>query len=665
MSTTTGTVLIVEDDEGLALLQKKRIERAGFSVAVAHSIDEALAVIQHIAIDLVLLDYQLPGGKTGLDLQADFVKLGFDLPVIVVTGFHDEATVIKALRAGVRDFVTKSALYLDYLVEVIDRVLRQVRMERRLEVSQALLSGVVASNIDAIISLDADGHIALFNPAAERLFGIESDAAMGQPLSAFVATDDSTVPRHPGNLRAEVSGTDCDGRSIPLEASISNGRVGNRQFQTWVLRDLREQKAMQANLLEIEQRLRQKQKLEAVGALAGGVAHEFNNLLQAILGYTKYAMAGLVPEAQAHQDLQQVIKASDRAVVLTRQLLTFSRRKESQRQKVSIDDCIQELEKLLRPLLGELVELTSDCADEPAFVLVDPHEFQQALLNLCINARDAMPDGGRLAISSRNVQLNALDCKRLPGLSPGYHCVVAITDTGCGMPLEIQERIFEPFFTTKVVGQGTGLGLAMVHGMVTQSQGAIHVYSEVGAGTTFRIYLPLPDDIAPAPAESHAEIAEIGGSETILVAEDEPLVRDLAGLILRDAGYTVLCSTDGEDALRVFLENAQSIDLILADVMMPKMTGIQLRRRLVEMDVNVPVVFCSGHAPKSMALELIHEQRYPLVQKPYSAAELLTTVRAALDDSRRRPSTAAPNGTRHVPIEAISAQSANPMLSAM
>lgn len=633
------TILIVEDDAGLARLQKLRLERSGFAIFVAGTFEEALATVQANHIDLVLLDYQLPGGRTGLEVQAELAAVGYDLPVVVVTGHHDEATVIKALRAGVRDFITKSPTYLDYLVDVVERVLRQVRTERQLDESQALLSGVVSSTIDAIMTLDAETRVTFFNSAAERMFGCSAAEAIGRRLDEFVLVDESRLADAIAALghsatgaapRWEFSGRRTGGEEFPVEASLSTGEVGGGLFHTLVLRDLTEQKRLQSTLQVAEQRLRQKQKLEAVGSLAGGVAHEFNNLLQAILGYTNYAMRGLPAEDQRYRDLEQVVKAGQRAATLTRQLLSFSRRQELQRSNVSVKSAIEEFVAMVRPLLGEDVELTTSCSKD-AFIHVDSGEFQQVLLNLAINARDAMPQGGRLSIACEPIQLCDVDCLNHSGLSPGAYAMLTISDTGEGIPEHVRERIFEPFFTTKEVGKGTGLGLAMVHGMVSQHQGAVHVYSEVGKGTTFRIYLPLVMDGTLATAMAAAGNTGPRGTETILIAEDEPMVRSLAVRILEDAGYRTCCAVDGEDAMRVFLEHAASISLVLIDVVMPKMGGVQLYHRLKEFGLKVPVIFCTGHAPNVSEAEVICEQRLPLVQKPYASSPLLRCVRQTLD----------------------------------
>ena len=636
-----ATILIVEDDPGLARLQPLQLERHGYSIVVAGNYDEAIEQVRTRPIDLVLLDCQLPGGRTGLDVQAKLVELGYDLPVVVVRGQHDEATVIKALRPGVCDFVAKPAEYLDYLVDVVDRVLRQTRMERQLDKSQALLAGVVGSTIDAILTLDADGRVTLFNAAAERMFGCAADAALGERIERFVVDADrfgdagTAMDRTGagGQPRWEAIGRRVDGTEFPLEASISVGAVGGQPFQTLVLRDLTEQKRLEATLHEAEQRLRLRQKLEAVGSLAGGIAHEFNNLLQAILGYTSYAMRGLEETDSRYRDLDQVLRAGQRAATLTRQLLTFSRRQELNRTFIVLEDAIDEFAAMVRPLLNEDIEFTATCAAGMA-ICADADALQQALINLAINARDAMPRGGRLAIVCEPVELSEIDCSQQAGLTPGRYASIVVSDTGEGIPDDVRGRIFEPFFTTKEVGRGTGLGLPMVHGMVTQHQGAINVYSEVGKGTTFCIYLPLAEAGAASP-RSRETVDIPRGTETILVAEDDPMVRELAARILREAGYRARCAVDGEDALRQYLECADELSLVMIDVVMPKMGGVPLYRRLKALGMDLPVVFCTGHAPNVSEAEVIAEQHFPLVQKPYASLPLLQTIRRALDDAKR------------------------------
>ncbi|HUG91820.1 MAG TPA: response regulator [Planctomycetaceae bacterium] len=370
------TVLIVEDDPGVAELQRRRLKRAGYEVVLAASADEALNAAAADNVQLAVLDYRLPGQTTGLDLHRWFQSAGYDLPVILVTGFSDEATAIAALRAGVRDFVTKSPAYLDYLPEAVERVLKQVRTEASLEA--------------------------------------------------------------------------------------------------------------------LRQQLVQSQKLEAVGRLAGGVAHDFNNMLTVILGYSEAILDQLDADHPLRADVEEIQQAATRSAGLTRQLLAFSRQQVSHPEVADLNTIVSNLQKMLQRLIGADVELVTRLEPQPAEVLVDIGQIEQVLMNLAVNARDAMPDGGRLVIETANLSVGAGGAfpARHAELPRGSYVALTVTDTGCGMDPQTQARIFEPFFTTKPVGQGTGLGLATVYGIVLQSGGMIFVDTEPGQGSTFSIYLP-------------------------------------------------------------------------------------------------------------------------------------------------------------------------------
>jgi len=392
------------------------------------------------------------------------------------------------------------------------------------------------------------------------------------------------------------------------------------------------QRCTEEQLRQKDEQLRQVQKIEALGQLAGGIAHEFNNLLQAISGYTRYAMEGLSPEERRYEDLQQVVKASDRATTLTRQLLGFSRRHPIEPRNLDPNQVVADVADMLRPTIGEHVSLEVIPGNNVGTVYADAAELQQSLLNLCINARDAMPSGGRLLLKTDTVVLTKAFRDPRFHITPGRHVVFSISDTGCGMSAEVQRHLFEPFFTTKGVGKGTGLGLPMVYGTVQQHNGAIDVSSEPGKGTTFNVYLPTADKYAEDDTiEEPAHLP--GGTETILVAEDEPMVRSLAVRILESAGYTVLAACDGDEALQVFEENRSAISLVLLDAIMPKTTGYEVCRRITTARPQVRVVFISGYDPDATQCDFIVEENLRLIEKPFDAAMLLNTVREVLDGS--------------------------------
>jgi len=385
--------------------------------------------------------------------------------------------------------------------------------------------------------------------------------------------------------------------------------------------------------LELEARLRQSQKMEAVGQLAGGVAHDFNNLLTVIEGYTGLlALDRSVPD-QPRQQIAEIREAARRAASLTRQLLAFSRQQVLQPRVLSVNDAIASTEKMLHRLIGEHIEFHTRLNPDIHYVKADPGQIEQLLLNLVVNARDAMPDGGKITIETANAVLDPTYAQRHPVKTPGPHVMLAVTDTGCGIPPETIDRIFEPFFTTKESGKGTGLGLSTVHGIVEQSGGHVWVYSEVGRGSTFKVYLPacrLDEDVRPASEQAPAPSR---GNEAILLVEDDASLRQVAATILTRAGYTVLQAKNGVEALALCEDEGTRLDLLLSDMVMPTMSGRELATRVQALRPAVPTLLMSGYTRDSM----VHRSDFSaaaFIEKPFTPEALMLKVRDVLD---RRP----------------------------
>jgi two-component system cell cycle sensor histidine kinase/response regulator CckA len=372
------------------------------------------------------------------------------------------------------------------------------------------------------------------------------------------------------------------------------------------------------------------QKFEAIGRLAGGVAHDFNNLLSAILSYASFAVDALRPGDPLRADLEGIQQAGERAAALTRQLLAFSRQQRLEPEVLSLNAIVTGVESMLRRLLGETIEIGIRLDDDLGSVVADAGQLEQVIMNLAVNARDAMPRGGTLTIDTANVELDEGYASQHVTVEPGRFVMLAVTDSGAGMDAATQERIFEPFFTTKERGKGTGLGLATVYGIVKQSGGSIWVYSELGRGTTFKVYLPRVD-AAVSEAKQRPVSVMAAGSETVLVVEDEDVVRIIVERILRNAGYRVLAAGNGDEALMLAEQHGGRIDLLLTDVMMPRMSGPQLAERIAARWTGLETLYMSGYADNAILQSGMLNPGMRFLDKPFSAAELTRKVREALD----------------------------------
>lgn len=380
----------------------------------------------------------------------------------------------------------------------------------------------------------------------------------------------------------------------------------------------------------LEEMLRQGQKMEAVGLLAGGVAHDFNNMLQAINGYIDLAARELPPERPERNHLEVAARAGERAAKLVRQLLAFGRRQVLRPEELDLNEVVAAILKMIERTLGEHIRIDFLPGFRIGTVFADRVQMEQVLLNLCINARDSMPDGGTITIETENVLIDTGYCRDHPWARLGRYVLLSVTDTGFGMDAQTLGRIWEPFFTTKKAGEGTGLGLSTVQGIVSQHDGMIHAYSEPGKGTTFKIYLPIVERPA-AEVGTKVNGPAVGGAETVLVAEDEESVRALTCELLREAGYTVLEAKDGEEALRIFEEREGAVDAAILDVMMPRLGGRVVHERMKSRNPAVRILFTSGYSPNAVHTNFVLEEGLELLQKPFDAKHLLRMVRRVLD----------------------------------
>jgi two-component system, cell cycle sensor histidine kinase and response regulator CckA len=489
------------------------------------------------------------------------------------------------------------------------------------------LQKLTETSFDAI-DITEDGIIQEANRGYLKMFGYDRmEEVIGLRVTDFVgdASRAEVEERLANNVEGtyELEGRRKDGKKLLLEATARIHVTRGRTVRITALRDMTERRAL-------EDQFRQAQKMEAVGRLAGGVAHDFNNLLTVILSYTDMLIEGVSPKDPRVEDLSEIRKAAVAAASLTRQLLAFSRRQVIEPRLVNLNDVVESSEKMLRRLIGEDIEVQTTLSSVPLTVMIDPGQLEQVMMNLAVNARDAMPTGGKLTLETANVMLDAEYARDHWPVTPGNFAMLAVSDIGCGMDEQTRALMFEPFFTTKAAGQGTGLGLATVYGIVEQSNGFIYVYSEPGKGTSFKIYFPLLEQTAVQYAAKPGLETPRGGAETILLAEDATAVRVAARQILERLGYTVLEAANGTDALST-AQNGNKIDLLLTDVVMPEMSGRELVDRFAKLRPNTRVLFMSGYTDDAIVRHGVLRPGTAYLQKPFSPDTLARKVREVLD----------------------------------
>ena len=431
------------------------------------------------------------------------------------------------------------------------------------------------------------------------------------------------IPAH----EASYSRKDGSAISLRLSAAPLRGIESDATGALLVFEDVTERKMLETQLF-------QSQKLESIGRLAGGVAHDFNNLLTIINGYADMALGRIGRNEQACSYLQQIRKAGGKASNLAEQLLVFSRKKPVEMKPLDLNMVVVDIEKMLRRLIGEDIQMATSLDTSLGTVLSDAGQMQQVIMNLAVNARDAMPNGGRLVIETTNVDVDATFTKRHPQLQPGAYVMLSVSDTGHGMDEETKSHIFEPFFTTKEPGKGTGLGLATVYGIVRQSQGWIWVYSELGRGSSFKIYLPRCDRLAVEGQVTQVEIQDLRGTERILLVEDDVGVLSLVGNILKGLGYTVLEASSGEEALAICSRDSGKLDVMVSDIVMPGMSGYDLANQLKSLRPSMAVLFISGYTDRAVTGAHLADPSTPYLQKPFTSVALAAKIRETLDARR-------------------------------
>lgn len=662
-------ILIIDDEKVIRDSYRNFLEDYDYTVHEAADGREGLEVFKRETPDLVLLDLNMPV-LDGMEVLKEIAKWSTETPVIVVSGTGIIDDVLRALRLGAWDYLYKPIENLSVLLHAVEKVLERARLIRENQAYQQQLEQKVKRRTEALekttrrlresekkfrtftesapvaIMIYSDGKWLYANPAAKKLTGypikklrtmnyldiVHPDYSKDVQLLIEERETQGKYDRSPGS-RHELKIIAGGGSEKWLDFSAEMIEFKEKPAVLISAMDITERKQAEAEKTNLENRLQQSQKMESVGRLAGGIAHDFNNLLSPIMGYAQMLLLEFPPSNPRYEKLSQILKASERARNLTRQLLAFGRKQVLEIKTVSLDQVITGFKKILKRTIREDIRLKTRLTVPSVGIMADVSQLEQILMNLAVNAQDAMPQGGEMIFETGEVELDEAYTGFHPDIRPGHYVMLAVSDTGCGMNGETVKHVFEPFFTTKAPGKGTGLGLSTVHGIVKQHGGHIQVYSEPGYGTTFKIHFPRVDEpIERTPSPSSFRQDTGAGSETILVAEDEESVRGVVSHILKNHGYTVIAAEDADVCLRLARRHNGPIHMLLTDVIMPRMNGKELYLRLSEFLPDLKVLYMSGYTDDIIAHHGILEEGIHLLQKPVSVRELTAKIREVLDN---------------------------------
>ncbi len=630
-------VLLLEDVAMDAELLEFELKHSGLACEIRRvdSREAYVEALRDFRPDVILSDFSLPqfDGMHALELARAWAVT---VPFIVVTGSINEETAVKCMKAGATDYVLKSNLSrigpavrtaLERERERGERERTQIALRR----SEADLRAIFDSTAQALVLLGPESRVRLFNAAAaEAEEHCGGSIGIGVPAARLSLVSEEHLRQALAGERVTIEAAPGDG-SLRFDITYAPVRDDRDAVIGVCITavDITERRRM-------DEHLRRAERMQATGRLAGGVAHEVNNMMTAILGFGDFVLKSLAPDDVRTGDVQEILKAAHRAADVTRQLLAFSRQQVLHPRTIDLNIVLQDVLPMLQRSVAEEHALVMQLAPEPCCCHADPGQIEQVILNLVLNARDAMPSGGRITIQTAQQTFDDIYAARHPDLRlpTGDFIMIAVSDTGAGMDRATMHRIFEPFFTTKPVGQGTGLGLSTAYGIIKQSNGFIFAYSEPGDGTVFKAYLPRSPESAERPSGPR-RMPPRGGSETILVVEDEAVVRQLAARALREFGYSIIEAENGKAALEIFKQRSQEIALVLTDVAMPEMGGSELAARLEEFAPDLPVLFTSGYTGEEVVERGLLPHGVAFQSKPFAPDALASRVRRLLDQVPR------------------------------
>jgi two-component system cell cycle sensor histidine kinase/response regulator CckA len=663
-------ILTVDDDPNNLAVVRDCLVEFNYTILVAEDGESAIKRAAYSHPDLILLDIMMPGidgYETCRRLKSQ--ESTKDIPVIFMTALAETEHKVKGLEVGAVDYITKPFQREELLARIavhlhireLTKKLQEAKdsletrvVERTAELAQAIsdlhdeiierklaeeervrLATAIEQAAESIFITDAKWHINYVNPAFEETSGYTRDEIIGQ--HARVLQSDTHEPKFYRQLidlihrddfwSGRITTKKKDGSNFEAEVTISSVRDNNGTIINYVSihRDV-------TNEIRLEKELRQSQKMEAIGTLAGGIAHDFNNILTAIIGFSEIAMMKLDDDNPATHDLQRVLNACLRATSLVKQILSFSRQSEQERRPIPLTSLIEEVLKLLRSSLPSTIEIHQHISTAPKgdTVLADPTQIHQVLMNLGTNAAHAMrAKGGILSVSLSDFEVDDSLVSLYPDLTRGSYIRLSVSDTGHGMEAAVKERIFDPYFTTKKVGEGTGIGLAMVQGIIKSHGGAIKVYSEPGQGTTFHIFLPKAG--GEFKRESAVDEAMYRGTERILFVDDETMLVEVAQELIESLGYTITATTNSNDALKLFGSDPNAFDLVITDMTMPELSGMELSGELMAIRPDIPIILCTGFCEQINEKQAKERGIRNFIMKPYGLSTLSITIRKALE----------------------------------
>jgi len=637
----------IEDSEEDYKLVLRHLTKAGYElysekVETAEAMRSALASREW---DIVISDYRMPT-FSGLEAFRVLKESGLDIPFIIISGTIGEETAVNTLLAGVNDYLMKGNL--SRLAPAVERGIEEVKNRRIQRSTEAALRRseeryrlLFEKNPLPMWVYDVDTLIFLaVNIAAEEHYGYSAEEFRTMTIKDIRPAEDAAaleanLSQTPGMIDVgdEWRHKKKDGSIINVEVTSHALMFDGKKARLVLANDVTKRIQAEEELRKSEEQLKQSLKLESIGRLAGGIAHDFNNMLTAINGYSELTLRRLDENDPLRPNIEEIKKAGERSAELTKQLLAFSRRQMLQSKVLDINQVVSDTVLMLERLIGEDIDLVTVLDSNTANIEADPGQLSLVILNLVVNSRDAMPDGGTITIETKNVFLDDAYARQHVSVKPGPYVMLSIGDTGIGMDAQTQQQIFEPFFTTKEVGKGTGLGLSTVYGIIKQSNGNIWVYSEVGKGTVFKIYLPQITE-SSSPIEEAKPTDSFLGTETILVVEDEDMVRNLTVEVLESCGYEVLQARNGIEALDFCKSYKEKIDLLITDIVMPQIGGRELAERMLHEDPSLCVLFTSGYTDDAIVRHGILEEDANFIQKPFNLDDLGKKVRELLDVHR-------------------------------